>query len=210
MSTQTDNDQLLIHYFQDNLTGVALRWYMGLDIISVRTFNDLGEAFVKQYNYNVDMAPDRDQLRLMSQKDKETFKEYAQRWRELTAQISPPLEEKEMTKIFLKTLSSFNYESMTTSSPNDFIEMVNMGMRLEEGVREGQLSKDEPSASEKYSGSFSKRKEGETNAVSTGRQMRPLVKKNSQSRQHHHQVSLVIRVFTNNSANQSVHIQQQP
>ena len=47
MSTQTDNDQLLIHYFQDNLTGVALRWYMGLDSASIRTFNDLGEAFVK-------------------------------------------------------------------------------------------------------------------------------------------------------------------
>jgi hypothetical protein len=63
MSTQTDNDQLLIHYFQDSLTGVALRWYMGLDSASIRTLNDLGEAFVKKYKYNVDMAPDRDQLR---------------------------------------------------------------------------------------------------------------------------------------------------
>jgi hypothetical protein len=85
MSTQTDNDQLLIHYFQDSLTGAALRWYMGLDSASIRTFNDLGEAFVKQYKYNMDMAPDIDQLRSMSQKDKETFKEYAQRWRELAA-----------------------------------------------------------------------------------------------------------------------------
>ncbi|KAI5407897.1 hypothetical protein KIW84_053949 [Lathyrus oleraceus] len=73
----------------------------------------------------------------MSQKDKETFKEYAQRWRELAAQITPPLEEKEMTKIFLKTLSSFYYERMIASAPSDFTEMVNMGMRLEEGVREG-------------------------------------------------------------------------
>ncbi|XP_050895974.1 uncharacterized protein LOC127102673 [Lathyrus oleraceus] len=61
MSTQTDNDQLLIHYFKDSLTGVALRWYMGLDNANVRNFNDLGEAFVKQYKYNVDMAPDQDQ-----------------------------------------------------------------------------------------------------------------------------------------------------
>jgi hypothetical protein len=79
MSTQTDNDKLLIHYFQDSLTGAALRWYVGLDSASIRTFNDLGEAFVKQYKYNVDMESDRDQLRSMSQKDKETFKEYAQR-----------------------------------------------------------------------------------------------------------------------------------
>jgi hypothetical protein len=152
MSTQTDDDELLIHYFQDSLTGVALRWYMGLDSASIHTFNDLGEAFVKKYKYNVDMAPDRDQLRSLSQKDKETFKEYAQRWRELAAQITPPLEEKEMTKIFLKNLSLFYYERMIASAPSDFTEMVNMGMRLEEGVREGRLSKEEVSSSKKYGG----------------------------------------------------------
>ena len=52
---------------------------MGLDSANIRSFNDLGEAFVKQYKYNVDMAPDRDPMRAMTQKDKETFKEYAQR-----------------------------------------------------------------------------------------------------------------------------------
>jgi hypothetical protein len=46
------------------------------------------------------MAPDRDELRALSQKKKESFKEYAQRWRELAAQIRPPLEEKELTKLF--------------------------------------------------------------------------------------------------------------
>jgi hypothetical protein len=116
MSTQTDNHQLLIHYFQDSLTGVVLKWYMGLDSTNVRTFNDLGEAFIRQYKYNLDMAPDRDQLGAMAQKDKETFKEYAQRWREIAAQISPPLEEREMTKIFLKTLDSFYYERMIASA----------------------------------------------------------------------------------------------
>ncbi|KAI5445087.1 hypothetical protein KIW84_013370 [Lathyrus oleraceus] len=121
----------------------------------------------------MDMAPDRDQPRSMSQKDKETIKEYAQRWRELAAQIRPPLEEKEMTKIFLKTLSSFYYEHMIASAPNDFTEMVNMGMRLEEGVCEGRLSKDEALTSKKYGGSLSKKKEGETNAVSVERQRRP-------------------------------------
>ncbi|KAI5416099.1 hypothetical protein KIW84_041227 [Lathyrus oleraceus] len=45
MSTQTNNDQLLIHYFQDSLSGAALRWYMSLDSANIRSFNDLGEAF---------------------------------------------------------------------------------------------------------------------------------------------------------------------
>ena len=141
MCTQTDNLQMLIHYFQDRLTGAALQWYMRLNYTNNHTFRDLGTAFVQQYKYNLDMAPDRDQLRAMSQKEKETFKEYAQRWREIAAQISPSLEEKELTKIFLKTLSSFYYERMVASAPSDFTEMVNMGVRLEEAVREGRLVK---------------------------------------------------------------------
>src|SRR4051812_39379118 len=146
MSTHTDDQRLLIHYFQDNLTGAASKWYMGLDSTHIRTFNDLAEAFVKQYKYNVDMAPDRDQLRAMMQKEKESFKEYAQRWREVAAQVIPPMEEKEMTKIFLKTLGPFYYEKMIASAPVDFTEMVGMGVRLEEAVREGRLVRNDNSS----------------------------------------------------------------
>jgi hypothetical protein len=179
---------------------------MGFDSANVHTFNDLGKAFVKKYKYNMDMVPDRDQLRSTSKKD-ETFKEYAQRWRELAAHITPPLEEKEMTKIFLKTLNLFYYERMIASAPNDFTKMVNMGMRLEEGVREGRLSKEEASTSKKYGSNFSKRKENETNAVSSGRQRRPQARRNLPPRQHHHhQVSSIIAVFSNQT---TTPIQQQ-
>lgn len=56
ISTQTDNHQLSIHYFQDSLIGVAFKWYMGLDSTQIRIFNDLGEVFVCYYKYNVDMT----------------------------------------------------------------------------------------------------------------------------------------------------------
>ena len=108
-----------------------------------------------------------------------------------------------MTKIFLKTLSSFYYERMIASAPSDFTEMVNMGMRLEERVREGRLSKDEASTSKRYGSSFSK--DSETNAISSGRQRRPQIRRNQSSRQHHHQVSSVIPIFSNQ---QSIPVQQ--
>src|ERR1044072_718534 len=95
MSTYNDDHQLLIHYFQDSLTGAALKWYMGLDSARIKTFNDLGKAFVQQYKFNLDMAPDRNHLSSMSKKKRDTFKEYAQRWREPAPQVTPPLEEKE-------------------------------------------------------------------------------------------------------------------
>ena len=112
---------------------------MSLDSVNIHTFNSLGEAFIRHYKYNMDMAPGRDQLRAMVQKDRESFKEYAQRWCEVAAQVIPPVEEKEMTKIFLKTLGAFYYERMVASAPSDFTEMVGMGIYLEEAVREGRL-----------------------------------------------------------------------
>ncbi|XP_058766882.1 uncharacterized protein LOC131640501 [Vicia villosa] len=128
MATHTDDDKLLIHYFQDSLTGAALKWYMGLDSTHISSFDDLVEAFIRQYKYNVDMAPDRDQLRAMAQKEKESFKE------------------------------------MVASAPTDFTEMVNMGMRLEEGVREGRLTMEYGSSTEtkKYGNNFQKKWEDKT------------------------------------------------
>ena len=48
-------------------------------------------AFVRQYGYNSDMAPDKTQLQNMCKKEHEPFKEYDQRWRDLAAQVAPPI-----------------------------------------------------------------------------------------------------------------------
>ncbi|XP_058733026.1 uncharacterized protein LOC131604613 [Vicia villosa] len=177
MSMHTEDQRLLIHFFQDSLYGAALKWYMGLDSTHICTFHDLGKAFIRQYKYNIDMAPDRDQLRAMSQREKESFKEYAQRWHELAAQIIPLMEEKEMTKVFLKTLSTFYYEKMVAKAPNDFTEMVNMGMQLKEGIREGRLVKEASSSLasggvKRFGSNFAKKKEETVSAISRGRKRR--------------------------------------
>ena len=121
------------------------------------------------------MEPDRDQLRAMAQKYKQSFKEYVQCWCKVAAQVVPPMGEKEMTKVFLKTLGPFYYEKMVASAPTDFIEMVCMGVRLEEAVREGRLTKYEGSSgTNKSSYGFSKNKEIKINVVAEERRIRPL------------------------------------
>jgi len=52
-------------------------------------------AFVGQYQYNSDTASDRMQLQNMCKKGHESFKQYAQRWRDMAAQVAPPMMEKE-------------------------------------------------------------------------------------------------------------------
>jgi hypothetical protein len=144
---------------------------MNLDRTKIPTFHDLCDAFVEQYGYNVDMAPNRGDLQAMTQENKETFKEYAQRWRDTAAQVSLRIEEKEMTKLFLKTLNQFYYKKMVRSTPKNFAEMVSMGVQLEEGVREGRLVKEETSANgtNKPGNHLPKKKEQEVSMVAHGR-----------------------------------------
>ena len=42
---------------------------MGLNNSNIKTFKDLSEAFVNQYDYNVEITPDRDELEAMTQED---------------------------------------------------------------------------------------------------------------------------------------------
>src|ERR1044072_4817224 len=45
----TDDMKLWIHYFQENLSGAQLEWYYQLESTHIHTWNDLADAFYKQY-----------------------------------------------------------------------------------------------------------------------------------------------------------------
>jgi hypothetical protein len=84
---------------------------------------------------------------------------------------------------------------MIASVPSDFTEMVNMGMRLEEGVREGRLTRDEGSSAKRY-GSFAKKKEGEAHAVSSHVKRRPSEKRKTvRPASNQHQVAHIAHSF---------------
>jgi len=59
MVAHAGDEKLLIHFFQDSLADTALSWYTHLEPARIRSWNDLMDAFLKQYKYNVDTAPDR-------------------------------------------------------------------------------------------------------------------------------------------------------
>ncbi|MBH0070393.1 hypothetical protein I6E69_20450, partial [Pseudoalteromonas sp. NZS100] len=47
------DEELLIHFFQESLTGVAVTWYTNLEPSRVHSWKDLMVAFVRQCQYNV-------------------------------------------------------------------------------------------------------------------------------------------------------------
>ncbi|XP_058775661.1 uncharacterized protein LOC131649933 [Vicia villosa] len=173
MHVYSEDEGLLMHFFQDSLTGASLEWYMRLERASIRSWRDLVDAFIKQYQYNVDMAPNRTQLQNLSQKANESFNEYAQKWRELAARVQPPMLEREMMDLFTNTLEGQYYSACSASS--SFAELVMIGERIESGIKAGRIQN--PNAASSSSGvvgkkpynGFAKKREGETSAAYYGK-----------------------------------------
>jgi len=93
---------------------------MHLEPTHIGSWKDLVKSFIKHNKYNSDMAPDRFQLQNMVKKQAKTFKEYAQRWRELISQVEPPLHDKEMILMFIDMFQSPFYEHMLGSFSSKF------------------------------------------------------------------------------------------
>lgn len=167
MASHAQDDKLLIHFFQDSLTGAASNWYIHLERAHIRSFKDLADAFLKQYKYNIDMAPDRTQLQNMLKRDTETFKEYAQRWRELAAQVEPPLTEKEIIAMFIDTLRPPFYDRMIGSVSSNFSDMVIIGERIENGMRNGKIVESSVGVAGMTKAPFVKKNEEEAHVVAS-------------------------------------------
>ncbi|KAA3473798.1 hypothetical protein EPI10_024149 [Gossypium australe] len=133
MAGHAGNEKLLIHYFQDSLVGSAAKWYDQLSSTQIKTWKDLTQAFMKHYGHVADIAPDR--IALQNMEPSESFRQYAQRWRELATQVQPPLLEKETSTLFIHTLKAPFINHMLGSSTKDFSEIVRCGEMIEHAIR---------------------------------------------------------------------------
>ncbi|XP_052880557.1 uncharacterized protein LOC128286847 [Gossypium arboreum] len=139
MTRYVNNDQLLIHCFQDSLIGSAAKWYNKLSRAKINSWKDLARAFMKQYGHVTDMAPDRITLQNMEKKQGEGFRQYAQRWREVATQVQPPLLEKETTSLFINTLKAPFINHMLGITTLSFSDIVMSGEMIENAIRRGKI-----------------------------------------------------------------------
>jgi len=169
MGAHSRDEKLLIHFFQDSLAGAAVVWYTNLEASRIHTWKDLITAFLRQYQYNSDMAPDRTQLQNMFKKEGETFKEYAQRWRDLAAQVAPPMVEREMITMMVDTLLVFYYEKLVGYMPSSFADLVFAKERIEVGLKRGKFDyvSSTSTHAKRVRATGAKRKEGDTHVVTS-------------------------------------------
>ncbi|PHT34781.1 hypothetical protein CQW23_26581 [Capsicum baccatum] len=70
--------ELLMAYFGESLSSLALEWFVDQDIDKWSSWDDLANKFVQQFQYNVEMIPDKKSLTNMKKKkNNENFTEYA-------------------------------------------------------------------------------------------------------------------------------------
>ena len=60
---------------------------------------------------------------------------YAQRWREKAARARPPLDEREMIKIFVDTLKNPYFDRMIGLQMQFFVDLIPMGERIEDALK---------------------------------------------------------------------------
>jgi hypothetical protein len=85
MAEVVDDEKLLIHFFQESLSGAALTWYMRLNNTKVKKWKDLVDAFMRQHKFNIDVGLDRLSLQAMEKNNKESIRKYVRRWSEVAA-----------------------------------------------------------------------------------------------------------------------------
>ncbi|KAA3461645.1 Gag-pro-like protein [Gossypium australe] len=139
MMRYVNNDQLLIHCFQDSLIGSAAKCHV------------------------TDMTPDRITLQNMEKKQNESFCQYAQRWRKVATHVQLPLLKKETTMLFINTLKAPFINHMLGSATKSFSDIVMSGEMIKNAIRSWKTN-----AEENAKRSAPRKKENEVNTANVG------------------------------------------
>ncbi|KAK8978775.1 hypothetical protein V6N11_029143 [Hibiscus sabdariffa] len=75
----------------------------------------------------------------MEMSPNESFRQYVQRWRDVAAQVQPPLLEKEIAPTFVRTLKEPFLNYMLGNATKNFEDLVISGELIEQDIREGKI-----------------------------------------------------------------------
>ncbi|XP_019242213.1 PREDICTED: uncharacterized protein LOC109222301 [Nicotiana attenuata] len=163
-------EELLMAYFGESFTGIASEWFIDQDISHWHVWNDMAQDFVQQFQYNIDIVPDRSSLVNIKKKPIESFREYAIKWREQGARVKPPMKEVEMIDYFLQAQDPDYLHYMLAAIGKPFAEAIKIGEIVENGMKSGKIVsqaalKATTQAIQSGSGSFGNRKKKEEGSM---------------------------------------------
>ncbi|OMO52093.1 Retrotransposon gag protein [Corchorus olitorius] len=163
MAAYKDNEKMMIHISQYSLTGSARKWYNKLDRHHIRSWQDLGKAFITQFKHISELVPDRWSLQAMERKPTETITEYAQRWKDAASQVHPAISDKEQARLFINTFKPPYYGYLLSGITKDFADLVVLGEMIHISIKNGMLEGGESASTKKNQ--WTKKKEGKVQAT---------------------------------------------
>ncbi|KAK4731975.1 hypothetical protein R3W88_024963 [Solanum pinnatisectum] len=134
------NEALLMRLFSRSLNGEALEWFTSQEFKQWKSWNALAKDFNERFRHNIEAAPDRYYLEKIKQKSIENYREYALRWRKEATRVNPPMSEREITEMFIRTQKPEYYERMLCMMGQKFVEIVKVGEALEDGFKTGKIT----------------------------------------------------------------------
>ncbi|XP_071920618.1 uncharacterized protein [Coffea arabica] len=134
-----DDENLPVRLFPESLEGDVLDWYSNLKPEDMRSWMDLSTAFVRQYEYNCELAPTRTTLEGTKRKPSEDHKTYEKRWRKLAAKVEPPMSENEIVRTFIKARDPPYFKEIFRMTGCSFAEIVNKLEKYDEFIRAGKI-----------------------------------------------------------------------
>nr|XP_027090324.1 uncharacterized protein LOC113711359 [Coffea arabica] len=134
-----DDENLPLRLFPESLEGDALDWCSNLKPEEAKTWLDLSNAFIRQYEYNCELAPTRTTLEGTKRKPSEDHKTYAKRWRKVAAKVEPPMTEDEIIRTFIKAHDPPYFEEIFRMTGCSFAAIVNKLEEFDDFVRAGKI-----------------------------------------------------------------------
>ncbi|XP_070036680.1 uncharacterized protein [Nicotiana tomentosiformis] len=126
-------------YFGESLTRIASEWFIDQDKSHRNVWDDMAQDFVQQFQYNIDIIPDRSSLINIKKKLTESFREYTIKWREQAARVKSPMKKAEMIDYFLQAQDPDYLHYMLDAIGKHFAEAIKIGEIVENGMKSGKL-----------------------------------------------------------------------
>ncbi len=128
------NDVFLMQIFPKILGGPALEWFCRIPQGTIKTFDDLFEAFVAQYTHLVEIELSIMDLVHTKQKGGESLVEYLQHWQILTTRISCTILECHLVKMFINNAHPSLTHHMVMNNLQTYKDIKEKAVGLEQGL----------------------------------------------------------------------------
>lgn len=123
--------------FPRTLSGAAGRWFAQIEKSTLKSWDDIANAFVKQYNYNTQMEVTRRRLEMTRQRPNERFTDFLARWKGKAAQVIDLPPEKEQVRIMRNNMSRQYHDSLYFQGMTTYDSLIEAATRIEDAIYNG-------------------------------------------------------------------------